>query len=240
MLVALPPDRTTLSPRNNPYNATRISSHVALLCCVCVCVRVCLGGGLPKIVQRRWKGASWYFPSGSGIMWAEGSVLAGVALFIALLAARIRRRRTPLLTDTAGGAVALVIAHPDDESMFFVPTISRIVQHRPVHLLCLSNGIVIYVNSAMSAEHERHAQEMRKGSGENAKRNSTKQRGFWVSRPPSPSSTMTTYAMAWIRLCAYACLIARRSSSRSVIRSGRSLMSPSMFFRFCPARTSPT
>ncbi|XXQ32800.1 N-acetylglucosaminylphosphatidylinositol deacetylase [Plasmodiophora brassicae] len=73
-------------------------------------------------------------------MWAEGSVLAGVALFIALLAARIRRRRTPLLTDTAGGAVALVIAHPDDESMFFVPTISRIVQHRPVHLLCLSNG----------------------------------------------------------------------------------------------------
>mmetsp|Transcript_1504 Transcript_1504/g.4848 ORF Transcript_1504/g.4848 Transcript_1504/m.4848 type:complete len:131 (+) Transcript_1504:68-460(+) len=36
--------------------------------------------------------------------------------------------------------VILVIAHPDDESMFFFPTLARLSAERPVHILCLSDG----------------------------------------------------------------------------------------------------
>eukprot|EP01083_Nonionella_stella_P075132 204053_1 len=38
--------------------------------------------------------------------------------------------------------VALVIAHPDDESMFFVPTLSALVKQgrAKIHILCLSEG----------------------------------------------------------------------------------------------------
>ena len=40
-----------------------------------------------------------------------------------------------------GGSVLLVIAHPDDESMFFLPTIQSCIQANiEVHILCLSNG----------------------------------------------------------------------------------------------------
>ncbi len=35
--------------------------------------------------------------------------------------------------------VLLVTAHPDDEAMFFTPTLASL-RHRKVHLLCLSNG----------------------------------------------------------------------------------------------------
>uniref|UniRef100_A0A3Q4AMF7 N-acetylglucosaminylphosphatidylinositol deacetylase n=1 Tax=Mola mola TaxID=94237 RepID=A0A3Q4AMF7_MOLML len=44
----------------------------------------------------------------------------------------------------AGGAdirVLIVTAHPDDECMFFAPTIIQLVElHASVHLLCLSQG----------------------------------------------------------------------------------------------------
>lgn len=44
----------------------------------------------------------------------------------------------------AGGAdirVLIVTAHPDDECMFFAPTIMQLVElHASVHLLCLSQG----------------------------------------------------------------------------------------------------
>ena len=36
--------------------------------------------------------------------------------------------------------VLLVIAHPDDESMFFVPTMLRLAQSCDVFMLCLSSG----------------------------------------------------------------------------------------------------
>ncbi len=36
-----------------------------------------------------------------------------------------------------GETLILVIAHPDDEAMFFYPTISRA---RRLHIICLSNG----------------------------------------------------------------------------------------------------
>ena len=33
-----------------------------------------------------------------------------------------------------------VIAHPDDEAMFFVPSIIALGKHNNLHMLCLSNG----------------------------------------------------------------------------------------------------
>ena len=36
--------------------------------------------------------------------------------------------------------ILLVIAHPDDESMFFVPTITTLVHNSNVYILCLSTG----------------------------------------------------------------------------------------------------
>jgi N-acetylglucosaminylphosphatidylinositol deacetylase len=38
-------------------------------------------------------------------------------------------------------SVLLVTAHPDDEAMFFAPTIHTLLQQgASVHILCLSNG----------------------------------------------------------------------------------------------------
>ena len=36
--------------------------------------------------------------------------------------------------------ILLIIAHPDDESMFFIPTILKLRNHFTINLLCLSNG----------------------------------------------------------------------------------------------------
>jgi N-acetylglucosaminylphosphatidylinositol deacetylase len=33
-----------------------------------------------------------------------------------------------------------VIAHPDDEAMFFVPSILQLGAYNSIHVLCLSNG----------------------------------------------------------------------------------------------------
>lgn len=55
-------------------------------------------------------------------------------------------RRLPTRTRGALGAkrVLIVIAHPDDECMFFGPTIFRLCeQGAEVYLLCLSNGKIL-------------------------------------------------------------------------------------------------
>jgi len=36
--------------------------------------------------------------------------------------------------------ILLLIAHPDDEAMFFTPTINELVRYNILHILCLSNG----------------------------------------------------------------------------------------------------
>ena len=38
------------------------------------------------------------------------------------------------------GKTLFVIAHPDDECMFFAPAILRASQNNPTYLLCLCNG----------------------------------------------------------------------------------------------------
>lgn len=43
--------------------------------------------------------------------------------------------------DARRGPILFVIAHPDDEAMFFVPSILALARsNRPIHLLCLSTG----------------------------------------------------------------------------------------------------
>lgn len=50
-------------------------------------------------------------------------------------------RRLPTRTRGALGAKRVLVAHPDDECMFFGPTIFRLCeQGADVHVLCLSNG----------------------------------------------------------------------------------------------------
>ena len=41
------------------------------------------------------------------------------------------------------GPILLVIAHPDDEAMFFAPTITRLVYEKyDIYLLCLTSGLI--------------------------------------------------------------------------------------------------
>ena len=41
-----------------------------------------------------------------------------------------------------GAKILLLTAHPDDEAMFFVPTIAALRQNYEWHVLCLSTGTV--------------------------------------------------------------------------------------------------
>jgi LmbE family N-acetylglucosaminyl deacetylase len=45
-----------------------------------------------------------------------------------------------LRADGAGSGTLLVMAHPDDECMFFMPTILALRDSHELHMLCLSNG----------------------------------------------------------------------------------------------------
>ena len=73
------------------------------------------------------------------------SVAVYVAVTIVLLTALLRwLRNRPLKRCSlrSDGAVLLVTAHPDDECMFFAPTITAFTEAAvPVFLLCLSQGI---------------------------------------------------------------------------------------------------
>lgn len=64
-------------------------------------------------------------------------------LLVCCVVYRKYARRLQTRTRGALGAkrVLIVVAHPDDECMFFGPTIFRLCeQGADVHLLCLSNG----------------------------------------------------------------------------------------------------
>lgn len=71
-------------------------------------------------------------------LWIVGYILVCCVVY------RRYARRLPTRTCGALGAkrVLVVIAHPDDECMFFGPTIFRLCeQGANVYLLCLSNGM---------------------------------------------------------------------------------------------------
>ncbi|CAD6190894.1 unnamed protein product [Caenorhabditis auriculariae] len=66
------------------------------------------------------------------------TILVGILILVVVLLLSVRNRFLPLCN---GSRVLLVIAHPDDETMFFAPTIRGLRQagHR-VFLLCVSSG----------------------------------------------------------------------------------------------------
>ncbi|KAI8442154.1 hypothetical protein MSG28_005762 [Choristoneura fumiferana] len=74
-------------------------------------------------------------------LWVLGYLLVCCVVY------RRYARRLPTRTRGALRAkrVLVVVAHPDDECMFFGPTIFRLCeQGADVHLLCLSNGCTVY------------------------------------------------------------------------------------------------
>lgn len=64
--------------------------------------------------------------------------LIGVLIFVLLLLLAVRSHPLPL---SPGSRILLLIAHPDDETMFFSPTIRALAHsgHR-IFVLCVSNG----------------------------------------------------------------------------------------------------
>ena len=76
-------------------------------------------------------------------MFLEACVAVVVALFSAVLASWLRVR-TYAGSGLAGltGRVLLIIAHPDDECMFFAPTVLSLGKsvRAELFLLCLSEG----------------------------------------------------------------------------------------------------
>ncbi|KAK3242167.1 hypothetical protein CYMTET_48125 [Cymbomonas tetramitiformis] len=84
---------------------------------------------------------------------------AAVVPLAALLCLPLRRYLCRYVTDNDHVAswrrVALITAHPDDESMFFAPTIvSLIAAGLPVHILCLSTGDADGLGKVRSKEFE--------------------------------------------------------------------------------------
>lgn len=62
-----------------------------------------------------------------------------LVLTLALLYVYLRRKNLPI--KKAGTRCLLVVAHPDDETMFFGPTISSLLsKHSKIYVLCLSTG----------------------------------------------------------------------------------------------------
>ena len=65
-------------------------------------------------------------------------VLLPIATFVkAIYNSFITESRQPAIR---GKNILYVIAHPDDEAMFFVPSIRRLREHNKLYLLCLGNG----------------------------------------------------------------------------------------------------
>lgn len=55
-----------------------------------------------------------------------------------------KRRRFADICSMAAGTALIVTAHPDDEAMFFGPTIQRLQREGTrIHVLCLSTGMWI-------------------------------------------------------------------------------------------------
>jgi N-acetylglucosaminylphosphatidylinositol deacetylase len=67
--------------------------------------------------------------------WIFGSVIAITILWI--LAWTIYRQPVDVFK---GQTVLILTAHPDDECMFFSPTIQALTSVANVHVLCLSQG----------------------------------------------------------------------------------------------------
>lgn len=79
-----------------------------------------------------------------------------IANFVTIFFLLLMRR--PLPGPPEVREVLLVTAHPDDEAMFFIPTIRYLrANNYRVHLLCLSNGNAAGLGKVREAELEKCA-----------------------------------------------------------------------------------
>ena len=70
-----------------------------------------------------------------------GIAVVGIIVGRLYLVLKVQRKESQIFS--AGDFVLFVTAHPDDECMFFSPSITaacRVVGHGNVHVLCLSTG----------------------------------------------------------------------------------------------------
>mmetsp|Transcript_60294 Transcript_60294/g.142047 ORF Transcript_60294/g.142047 Transcript_60294/m.142047 type:complete len:283 (+) Transcript_60294:42-890(+) len=67
-------------------------------------------------------------------------VIAAISVSILRLRSYSRSNKLRLSAEGSKKNTLLLIAHPDDEAMFFVPTIEALKPHETVYVLCLSNG----------------------------------------------------------------------------------------------------
>jgi len=81
------------------------------------------------------------------VLFAAAYTIISIACFALIgslsspqVAAQAVHARPSGLANKSMDSVLLVIAHPDDEAMFFVPSIQHLKQYFHVHVLCLSNG----------------------------------------------------------------------------------------------------
>jgi len=90
---------------------------------------------------------SWNPARQTTMMPSAGAVIVFVlSIFLGALYAPLESNTSFVTSDTAdypqAKRVLLVTAHPDDEAMFFAPTILRLTQRHDVNFfhVCLSNG----------------------------------------------------------------------------------------------------
>ena len=89
-------------------------------------------------------------------------LLALVSASLFILYALARRQHIVDDFKSWGRNVLLVIAHPDDEAMFFVPTIAHLVESgAQVHILCLSSGNYDGLGAVRSLELQASARVLR-------------------------------------------------------------------------------
>lgn len=63
--------------------------------------------------------------------------------------------------EITGKNILYVIAHPDDEAMFFVPSILSLREKNKLFMLCLSNGNFAGLGNIREKELERSCEELR-------------------------------------------------------------------------------
>jgi hypothetical protein len=75
----------------------------------------------------------------------EGQITTALQRFTGSCAANIRQHIVPMECIN----LLLVTAHPDDEAMFFAPTLHKLQQQgTTIHILCLSTGELINYTSS--------------------------------------------------------------------------------------------
>uniref|UniRef100_A0A7S0HUW4 N-acetylglucosaminylphosphatidylinositol deacetylase n=1 Tax=Hanusia phi TaxID=3032 RepID=A0A7S0HUW4_9CRYP len=77
---------------------------------------------------------------GGEAWWIGAVVVAAIAVSIMRIIFKVRSQEAFIRNFKEEGDILLVIAHPDDEAMFFTPTILALKDSVKIHVMSLSNG----------------------------------------------------------------------------------------------------